>query len=116
MLRAHFGNDIGIVFIGPCIAKKKEAEEHPELLDVVLTFEDLDRWLGEENIHLAEIAEESGDHFEPERAQEGALYPVEGGMAPGLGNSHDIDPSQIMSFSGIANVEQVLKGFFRVES
>ena len=111
MLRAHFGDDIGIVFIGPCIAKKKEAEEHPELLDVVLTFEDLDRWLSEEDIHLAEIAEEPGDRFEPERAQEGALYPVEGGMAPGLGSGHDIDPSQIMSFSGIANVEQVLKGF-----
>ena len=57
MLRAYYGGDIAIVFIGPCIAKKKEAEQHPELLDAVLTFEDLDRWLTEENIHLAEIAE-----------------------------------------------------------
>jgi iron only hydrogenase large subunit-like protein len=47
MLRAHFGDDIAIVFIGPCIAKKMEAEHHPELLDAVLTFEDLDRWLAE---------------------------------------------------------------------
>ena len=45
MLRAHYGDDIATVFIGPCIAKKKEAEEHPELLDVVLTFEDLEYWL-----------------------------------------------------------------------
>jgi iron only hydrogenase large subunit-like protein len=110
MLRAHFGDDIGIVFIGPSIAKKKEAEEHPELLDVVLTFKDLDRWLSEENIHLAELPEEAVDRFEPQTAQEGALYPVEGGMVPGLAGSGDIDPSQIMSFSGIANVEQVLKG------
>ena len=39
MLRQEFGAEIGIVFIGPCIAKKIEASQHPELLDVVLTFE-----------------------------------------------------------------------------
>jgi iron only hydrogenase large subunit-like protein len=46
MLRAHYGNDIAIVFIGPCIAKKIEAEHHPELLDAVLTFEDLEPLAG----------------------------------------------------------------------
>ena len=50
MLRQHFGAEIGIVFIGPCIAKKLEAAQHPELLDVVLTFEDLRRWLEQEKI------------------------------------------------------------------
>ena len=50
MLRQTFGADIGIVFIGPCIAKKIEAAQHPELLDVVLTFEDLRRWLEQEKI------------------------------------------------------------------
>jgi iron only hydrogenase large subunit-like protein len=111
MLRSHFGQDIATVFIGPCIAKKKEAEEHPDLLDVVLTFEDLDRWFADENIQLTRSTESTEDRFEPERAEEGALYPVEGGMMPGLMGNEDIDPSQIMSFSGIANVEQVLKGF-----
>ena len=66
MLRAHFGNDIATVFIGPCIAKKKEAEQHPELLDVVLTFEDLDRWLAEEKIHLEEIDTTPEDRFQPQ--------------------------------------------------
>ena len=50
LLRQHFGADIGIVFIGPCIAKKVEAQEHPELLDAALTFEDLRRWLEQEKI------------------------------------------------------------------
>jgi iron only hydrogenase large subunit-like protein len=110
MLRAHFGADIAIVFMGPCIAKKKEAEEHPELLDVVLTFEDLDRWLADENIHLSEISGTDSDRFEPEDAREGALYPVEGGMFSGITSHPDVSNSQIMSFSGIANVEQALKG------
>jgi iron only hydrogenase large subunit-like protein len=110
MLRAHYGDDIATVFIGPCIAKKMEAEQHPELLDAVLTFEDLDGWLNEENIQLAEIAETESDRFQPEEAQEGALYPIDGGMVPMIAGSHEINSSQYMSFSGISNVEQALKG------
>ena len=108
MLRARYGDDIAIVFIGPCIAKKREAEAHPELLDVALTYEDLDRWLNAENIHLAETSGTAADHFEPERSQEGALYPIDGGMAPGLTSSHAPDNSHFMSFSGISNVEKAL--------
>lgn len=110
MLRTHYGYNIGIVFIGPCIAKKKEAEDHPELLDVVLTFEDLDRWLKEENIHLAEMVEAPDDSFEPEQAREGSLYPIEGGMVPGIGRDHKEQNSHFMAFSGMSNVEQALKG------
>jgi len=110
MLRAQYGDGIAIVFIGPCIAKKREAELHPELLDVVLTFEDLDRWLSEENIQLAELPETPDDRFQPERAEEGAFYPIEGGMIPGITNSREVDSSQFMSFSGISNVEQAMKG------
>ena len=110
MLRAHYGSDIATVFIGPCIAKKKEAEQHPELLDAVLTFEDLDDWLIEENIHLSAIVETPADNFQPEEAQEGALYPIEGGMVPGIAGNLEVNSSQFMSFSGISNVEQALKG------
>ena len=38
------------VFIGPCVAKKDEASEHPEAVDVALTFEELTEWLKEEQI------------------------------------------------------------------
>ena len=110
MLREHYGSDIATVFIGPCIAKKKEAEQHPELLDVALTFEDLDRWLKEENIQLAGIRPADNDVFAPEQAREGALYPIEGGIIPGVTATKEISRSQIMSFSGVANVEQALKG------
>jgi hypothetical protein len=110
MLRAHYGDEIATVFIGPCIAKKMEAEQHPELLDAVLTFEDLDGWLSGENIQLSEIATKESDRFQPEEAQEGALYPIDGGMVPMIAGSHEINSSQYMSFSGISNFEQALKG------
>ena len=102
--------EIAIVFIGPCIAKKKEAEEHPELLDVVLTFEDLENWLDEENINLPTLVDTEDDRFALEESREGSLYPIEGGMTPGITRGGTVNSSQVMSFSGIANVEQALKG------
>jgi iron only hydrogenase large subunit-like protein len=110
LLRKHYGSDIAIVFIGPCIAKKKEAEQHPELLDVVLTFEDLDRWLNEQHIQLAQLIPTPVDTFSPEPAREGALYPIEGGIIPGVTATREIARSQILAFSGVANVEQAMKG------
>ncbi len=110
LLREHYGNDIGVVFIGPCIAKKQEAQQHPELLDVVLTFEDLDRWLAEEGIRLKTIGTTSADCFEPTAAGEGALYTIEGGMGHGVTAKAQIDGAQFMAFSGIPNIEQALEG------
>lgn len=40
------------VFIGPCVAKKDEAEHYEGIVDAVLTFEELTNWLKEENIEL----------------------------------------------------------------
>ena len=40
------------VFVGPCVAKKDEAAEHSDAVDVALTFEELTRWLEEEGIEL----------------------------------------------------------------
>lgn len=39
-----------VVFIGPCVAKKDEAQHYEGYCDAVLTFEELSKWLGEENI------------------------------------------------------------------
>ena len=40
------------VFVGPCVAKKDEAAEHSDVVDVALTFEELTRWLEEEHVEL----------------------------------------------------------------
>jgi iron only hydrogenase large subunit-like protein/uncharacterized Fe-S cluster-containing protein len=44
--------DSRTVFIGPCIAKKNETEKYPGSVDRALTFRELSRWLGQENISL----------------------------------------------------------------
>jgi iron only hydrogenase large subunit-like protein len=110
MLRKYYGENVGVVFIGPCIAKKHEADLHPELVNVALTFEDLRRWFADARIDVASLAETDKDVFEPRRSSDGALYPVEGGMIAGIQERNKSLSSQFISFSGIRLFEKALKG------
>lgn len=116
MLRRHFGDSIGIVFIGPCIAKKVEADENPDLLDLALTFEDLRIWLGAERIDPRSLTPSENERFEPESAEEGVLYPVDGGMIAGIRAHCSVDDGSFMSFSGLEAVENALDGLEEMET
>lgn len=65
--------DANTVFIGPCVAKKDEAEYYEGIVDAVLTFEELTNWLKAENIELAQQM----DHEEESRAR---FFPTTGGI------------------------------------
>ena len=110
LLRGQFGAEIGVVFIGPCIAKKMEAADHPELLDVALTFEDLRRWLEAEHLQPESLAETAEDVFVPERSSEGAWYPVDGGMIAGMKANCEVNDCSFMSFSGLGAIEKAIDG------
>ncbi len=116
MLRSHLGDNIAIVFIGPCIAKKVEADDHPDLLDLALTFEDLRIWLAAERIDPSTITTGVEDRFEPESAEEGALYPVDGGMIAGIRAHCGVVDGTFMSFSGLEAVENALDGLEEIQS
>ncbi len=112
ILRKIYGEDIGIVFIGPCIAKKKEADMHPELLDVALTFEELREWIRLKESYI-EMPLTGGQNvqegFIPNPAQEGRLYPVDGGMLNSIKYKCSFDELQFMSFSGVKKLDSILK-------
>lgn len=61
------------VFIGPCVAKKDEAEHYAGYVDAVLTYEELTKWL--ENEHIA--LEPDMDSTEESRAR---FFPTAGGI------------------------------------
>ena len=61
------------VFIGPCVAKKDEAEHYEGLVDAVLTFEELTNWLKAEGIAL----EKELDDTPESRAR---FFPTTGGI------------------------------------
>ncbi|MDR1939210.1 MAG: PAS domain-containing protein [Clostridiales bacterium] len=66
--------DAKTVFIGPCVAKKDEADRYKGIVDAVLTFEELTGWLKEKSIELVRGEEDSG---ETGRAR---LFPTAGGI------------------------------------
>ncbi len=61
------------VFIGPCVAKKDEAEYYEGIVDAVLTFEELTNWLKSEKIEL----EREVDNTPESRAR---FFPTTGGV------------------------------------
>lgn len=109
MLRRSFGDDIAVVFIGPCIAKKREADEREDLVEVALTFEELHEWLKEKGIQPGELTPGPDDHFIPKEAREGALYPISGGMAAGIKAECDAGVS-FTSISGLRGIDKALAG------
>ncbi|MBT1247154.1 MULTISPECIES: [Fe-Fe] hydrogenase large subunit C-terminal domain-containing protein [unclassified Thermosipho (in: thermotogales)] len=92
-LKEKFGN-FPLVFIGPCIAKKKELEEE---YDLVLTFEEFEKFILSENINLFEFKEMLPDPPYPGKAR---YYPITGGII----NTVDGDFSNFITIDGIENV------------
>jgi len=107
ILKDYYGNDLKVIFAGPCICKKLEADHFKELVEVAITFKDLKNWFEKENIHPEQLTPAAEDHFIPWQAGIGSLYPVEGGMLPGIdGESKKIVK---MAFSDLSNIKDVIK-------
>lgn len=105
ILKRHYGNDIKVIFAGPCICKKLEADRFRELVEVAITFKDLKRWFDKEGIQPEEIQPGASDRFYPWQAGIGTLYPIEGGMLPGIHTPGIVK----MAFSGLENIRNVIK-------
>ena len=110
MLKEIYGKHIHVVFIGPCIAKKNESDNNPDLIDAALTFEEVKFWLQDEFISADDIDDNGSEAFVPENAYEGALYPIEGGMNETIKKGKMADDVQFVNISSIENLEKALKG------
>ncbi|MFA7231652.1 MAG: [Fe-Fe] hydrogenase large subunit C-terminal domain-containing protein [Victivallaceae bacterium] len=110
MLKDKYGNNIKVVFIGPCIAKKNEADRHPELLSMALTFTELRNWLKNKNIDLYKLEVDENSRFVPDQADEGAMYPIEGGMIRTLEIEPELENVHFAALTGLENIGQALRG------
>ncbi len=110
MLKETFGDDISVVFIGPCIGKKNEADNTPEYLDAALTFEELNFWINDEFINVNELEVKESDKFVPEEAYEGALYPIEGGMNDTIKQVGVNEDVTLISLSGLQAFDRAVDG------
>lgn len=96
--------DAKVVFIGPCIAKKREAHESG-VVDGVLTFEDLAAMFEDKGIVLSEIA-----HI-PAKASGGVnrakYYPISRGIIKSFENY--IDGYEFVAVDGAEKCKEVLE-------
>ena len=88
------------VFIGPCVAKKDEADHYAGLTDAVLTFEELTNWLKKEGIEL----ENEMDSEEESRAR---FFPVTGGVLKTMKKNED--QYTYLAIDGVENCIEALK-------
>lgn len=91
--------DAKVVFIGPCVAKKDEAEYYEGLVDGVLTYEDLAKWMETENISI----ERETDSDEFSRAR---FFPTTGGILKTMAKVSDYT---YMAIDGVENCIAALK-------
>ena len=88
------------VFIGPCVAKKDEAEHYEGLVDDVLTFEELTNWLKAEGVEL----ERSCDDTPESRAR---FFPTTGGVLKTM--AQDQPGYTYLALDGVENCIAALK-------
>ncbi len=112
MLKDRYGEDIHVVFIGPCVARKNESDRNPGLIDAALTFDELRRWIAQEHVGLPDDGEIDADSvFVPETACEGALYPLEGGTIEAIRRVGLKPEVQTLSLSSLQMFISALKHF-----
>ena len=92
--------DAKTVFIGPCVAKKDEAEHYEGLVDAVLTFEELTNWLKNERIEL----EKEVDNTPESRAR---FFPTTGGVLKTM--AERIPDYTYIAIDGVENCIAALK-------
>ena len=88
------------VFIGPCVAKKDEAEHYEGIVDAVLTFEELTEWLSAEKIEL----EREMDNDVCSRAR---FFPTTGGILKTM--AQDTPGYTYLALDGVDNCIAALK-------
>lgn len=88
------------VFIGPCVAKKDEADHYKGIVDAVLNFEELSKFVAENNLTF----EKSIDSTENSKAR---IFPTTGGVLNTLTKRHP-DYTYI-ALDGVENCIAALK-------
>ena len=106
-LKGKYGEDAKVVFIGPCPAKKLEAEEVDVVgaVDAVLTFEELRVWIESVGVKKDRIRPAEIDDVP---AADARLFPLEGGLARAASMETDMLRHDFAAISGGDSIREML--------
>ncbi|MDD2494066.1 MAG: [Fe-Fe] hydrogenase large subunit C-terminal domain-containing protein [Tissierellia bacterium] len=114
MIRKRHGDDVYIVFLGPCISKKCEAFGYQQvgIINAVISFEELDKWMEINSIDISSFERQRPDL---EGNYTGKVYPLEKGIINGLKDvliKNNLTP---LSVNGTDNLKEVYKSLLNGE-
>ena len=115
MLRKEYGPDAKIVFLGPCIAKKKEAADfrHEGYIDAVLNFNDINSWLKDAQIDIEACEDTPFRQLDPKVNR---LYPVTNGVVNSvLATEKKVDHYRKFYVHGTKNCMDLCESMLRGE-
>lgn len=108
IMKKEYGDDIHVVFVGPCIAKKKEGTLS-EYIDYVLTFEEFAQMMNEDNLQFEDISDEQLSN------NLGRYYPISRGIIKSF--NQDQGPMfDSISIDGIEEINDVLENIDELDS
>lgn len=104
VVRQKYGENIKVVFIGPCIAKKVESDE----FDAVLTFSELREMFESKNTKPENI---SPVDFDEPYSGKGAIFPVSRGLINTSGAKEGFAQGQVIVAEGRKQFKEALNEF-----
>jgi iron only hydrogenase large subunit-like protein len=110
VVKELYGEDVAIVFIGPCIDAKDETALYRtgKLVDNVLTFIELRKLFDEFNIQERQV---TNSEFDPPHGHWGALYPLPAGIIQAGGIKRDLVTSHVITAAGKEEILDAIHDF-----
>lgn len=104
IMKKKYGENLKVVFIGPCFAKKAESDE----VDEVLTFREL-----REMFDASEIRQETvvPSDFDPPISWKGAIFPISRGLYFTANSKETIPEEQVVVAEGRVNFKEAVREF-----
>ena len=110
MARRIYGSDLRTVFIGPCIAKKAEAESEQVRgeIDAVLTYSELRQMLVQRRVSPANTVD---SEFDPPYGGAGGLFAISRGSLHAANIREDLMTGEVVATEGRRHVLEAIKEF-----
>lgn len=110
VVHKKYGDDVKVVFIGPCVEAKDEAKIYHDdgKVDAVLTFLELRELFQEFNITEKKV--EFSD-FDPPIGNLGSLYPISNGILQAAGTDESLMSGKVITTEGRNNMIEAVSQF-----
>jgi len=109
-LRHELGPEIKVVFVGPCVAKKRASIDETQVeIDAVLTYAELRDMFARKDIKPEDF--EDNDNFDPPYGGVGMVFPISGGLLQTAGLQEDLISGEIIVAEGKNDFVETISEF-----